>query len=59
MWSVQKETGWTDDYILWEIPWASVRLKLLDAPYYRYGKGNKVKTITDEDELVRFLEQTK
>lgn len=56
---LQKETGWTDDYVLWGTSWANLQMKLADAPRYTYSKKEKVKTIVNEDELIRFLEQTK
>jgi hypothetical protein len=55
MWNIQKETGWTDEYLLWEIPWINVRMKLADAPHYLYSKIKEIKT---EDELRDFLDQS-
>ena len=52
MWRVQKETGWTDEYLLWGIPWSAVRMKLIDEIHYDY---NSKKEIRDEDELIKFL----
>jgi len=45
---IQKETGWTDDYLLWGISWANVQMKLSDAPYYRYRKAGE-QTISEKD----------
>jgi hypothetical protein len=58
MWTLQKETGWTDEYILWGTSWLNLRLKLADAPYYSYRKSNTVKEAKNEDELIKFLSQT-
>jgi hypothetical protein len=55
MYIIQKETGWTDDYILWGISWANLQLKLADAPRYRSGKRSH--TLKDEKELHSFLEK--
>ena len=52
MYRVQKETGWTDEYLLWMIPWVNVRMKLVDELHYVYGKS---KNIEDEKELVELL----
>jgi hypothetical protein len=52
---IQKETGWTDDYILWGISWTNLQLKLADAPRYRSGKRSC--TLKDEKELNSFLEK--
>jgi hypothetical protein len=59
MYILQKETGWTDDYILWGTSWVNLQMKLADAPHYSYNKKEKVHTIVDEQELINFLEQTK
>jgi hypothetical protein len=53
MYMIQKETGWTDDYILWGTSWANLQMKLADAPRYRSGKRSR--TINDEKELFNFL----
>jgi hypothetical protein len=55
MYRIQKETGWTDGYLLWEIPWVSIRMKLIDEIHYDYSEDDK-KTIENEEELVEFLE---
>ena len=55
MYRIQKETGWTDEYLLWEIAWVNVRMKLIDEMHYDYSKDDE-KTIESEDELVEFLE---
>ncbi|MFA5450595.1 MAG: hypothetical protein WC231_01165 [Dehalococcoidales bacterium] len=39
IWSIQKETGWTHEYILWGESWLQLQLKLADAP--GYVKDNK------------------
>ena len=54
LWNIQKETGWTDKYLLWEIPWINIRMKLADAPYY--SNSTKSKEIANEQELQEFLE---
>jgi len=56
MYRIQKETGWTDEYLLWEIPWVNVRMKLIDEIHYDYS-GEDKKTIESEEELVEFLEK--
>jgi hypothetical protein len=53
IWSIQKETGWTHDYILWGESWFNIQMKLADAP--RMINGNRKKTIESEDELEEFL----
>jgi len=59
MWLLQKETGWTDDYILWGTSWVNLQMKLADAPYYKYnsksGKNNE--KVVDQDQLIEFLKQ--
>lgn len=55
IWLLQKETGWTDDYILWGTSYVNLQMKLSDAPHYHYGP-KKNKLLKDEDELARFLE---
>lgn len=57
MYVLQKETGWTDDYLLWEVSWMSLQLKLADAPRYESGDSKKTKTIVDEQELANVLKQ--
>jgi hypothetical protein len=54
---IQKDTGWTDDYILWELSWANLQLKLADAPYYKYGGKTAGKNggVIDEEDLASFL----
>ena len=64
---IQKETGWTDEYLLWGLSWANVQMKLADAPYYKYKPGKPGKSgksgkygydeVIDEDELVGFLNE--
>jgi hypothetical protein len=53
---IQKETGWTDEYLLWGISWANVQMKLRDAPYYKYrsGKGKDDKVV-DQKGLEKWL----
>jgi hypothetical protein len=53
IWSIQKETGWTHDYIMWGESWFNLQLKLSDSP--RMVKGDRVKKIEDADELEEFL----
>jgi len=54
MYMLQKETGWTDEYILWGAAWATFQLKQMDAPRYKFSKSD---TIVDEDELKEFLNE--
>ncbi|GHV10303.1 hypothetical protein FACS1894162_3670 [Bacteroidia bacterium] len=54
MWRVQKETGWTDDHLLWGIPWVAVRMKLIDEIHYDYT-GKSTKTIQNEQELLNLI----
>ena len=56
MFRIQKETGWTDDYLLWEITWVNVRMKLIDEIHYDYS-GKDEKTIENDEELTAFLEE--
>ena len=53
---IQKETGWTDEYLLWEISWSNVQMKLKDAPYYQYrSSGKKGEKVVSQKELVEYL----
>ncbi|MDR1454111.1 MAG: hypothetical protein LBJ01_00510 [Tannerella sp.] len=56
LYAVQKETGWTDGYLLWELSWANVQMKLADAPRYVCRKGEKKVFLETEEELKSFLE---
>jgi len=47
---IQKETGWTDDYMLWGISWANMQMKLADAPWYKYNRSEKGEQVIDSDE---------
>lgn len=49
MLSVQEKTGWTDDYLLWEISLANIRMKLADG--LRYTTKPKVVEIDDFDKF--------
>lgn len=49
MLSVQEKTGWTDDYLLWGISLANIRMKLADG--LKYSKGPKLKEIEDFDKF--------
>jgi len=53
IWSIQKETGWTQKYILWNESWFNMQLKLPDAP--RMGKNKTVKEIKSDEEMEEFL----
>ena len=53
IWSIQKETGWTHNYILWGESWFNLLMKLADAP--RTVKGGKAKIIEGDTELEEFL----
>jgi hypothetical protein len=57
MYRIQKETGWTDEYLLWGISWVNARMKLIDEIHYDYSTEDK-KTIGSEDELIDFLEES-
>ena len=51
---IQKETGWTDEYLLWGLSWSNVQLKLADAPYYKYkNAGSKSEEIVESDDELR------
>jgi hypothetical protein len=53
---IQKETGWTDDYLLWETSWANIQMKLADAPRYHYGDGESTtKRVEDRAEIKTIL----
>jgi len=53
---IQKETGWTDEYLLWGISWPNLQLKLADAPYYKYTSGKKKgEEVVDQKGLEAFL----
>lgn len=53
IWSIQKETGWSHNYLLWGESWFNIQMKLADAP--RMKSGGKAKRIEDEEELEEFL----
>ena len=50
---IQKETGWTDDYLLWGVSWANIQMKLADAPYYSYRARDE--KVDNAEELNRWL----
>lgn len=52
--SIQKETGWTHDYVLWGESWLSLQLKLSDLPRSVSEKDNVIE-IEDDKELLEFL----
>lgn len=56
IWSIQRETGWSQDYILWGESWLNLQMKLSDAP--RMVSGDKAKEFEDDDELLEFLNNT-
>lgn len=49
MYAVQKETGWKDDYLLWHISLANLRMKIADSMRYIKPKNNEV--IEDFDDV--------
>ena len=53
IWSIQKETGWSHDYVLWGESWFNLQMKLPDVP--KRKKGSKTKMIDSEEELLEFL----
>jgi hypothetical protein len=53
IWSIQKETGWSHDYVLWGESWFNLQMKLSDAP--RLVKGDRAKRIENDEELEEFL----
>jgi len=53
IYSLQKETGWTHDYILWGESWFNLQMKLADVP--RTIKIKRKKEITTDEELEEFL----
>lgn len=57
MYLLQKETGWSDEYILWGTSWVNLQMKLADAAHYHYGERRR--TVVDEADLANFLEKTK
>jgi len=54
LWSIQKETGWTQKYLLWGESWLSLQLKLADAP--RTVKGEKSRLIENDDEMIEMMQ---
>ena len=52
IWSIQKETGWSHDYVMWGESWFNIQMKLADAP--RLEKEKK-KIIEDSEELEDLL----
>ena len=55
IWSLQKETGWSHEYILWGESWMMLQLKLADSP--RMVKKNDKRVIGPEnwDDQVELL----
>jgi len=50
MYAVQKETGWTDEYLLWKISLANLRMKLADSMRY-IDEKEKSDVIDDFDDI--------
>ena len=51
---IQKETGWTDEYLLWGLSWSNVQLKLADAPYNKLkNAGSKSEEVVESDDELR------
>jgi hypothetical protein len=42
IWSIQKETGWSHNYILWGESWMMLQLKLTDSPRMRKKQNNVI-----------------
>ena len=42
IWSIQKETGWSHDYILWGESWLTLQLKLADSPRVKKKEKNVI-----------------
>ena len=55
IWSIQKETGWSHDYIMWKESWFNIQMKLADAT--RIVDGSRSSEIKDDDELIKFLSE--
>jgi hypothetical protein len=52
IWSIQKETGWTHQYVLWGETWFNLQMKLGDAPRMVRARKDKIE---DDNELIDFL----
>lgn len=55
IWSIQKETGWTQQYVLWGESWMNIQMKIADAP--RMVSGSKVRGFSTDEELIKFLSE--
>ena len=53
IYSLQRETGWSHNYILWEESWFNLQMKLDDAP--RLISSKRKKEIKTDEELEEFL----
>lgn len=49
MYAVQKETGWTDEYLLWNVSLVNIRMKLADS--MKYINPKKEEEIEDFDDI--------
>lgn len=53
LWSIAAATGWTVDYMLWEVSWATLQLMLADAP--RFTTQPRSKEIVTVDDAKKFF----
>lgn len=54
IWSIQKETGWTRQHILWGVSWINIQLGIADSP--KPVRGDKVKRVDDAEEILDLFE---
>lgn len=53
LWSIASATGWTLDYMLWGVSWATLQLMLADAP--RYTTAPESKEIVTVEQARKFF----
>lgn len=50
IWSIQKETGWTHNYLLWGESWLNIQMKIADSP--KTIDSSPKKQIDDVNEIM-------
>lgn len=55
IWSIQKETGWTREHILWHESWLNIQLGIADSPKTVRGSDN-AKEIDDANDILELFE---
>lgn len=50
-------TGWTLEYLLWNISWINLQMMIIDAPRYNTGDSKKKEEIIPEPESIEELDE--